>query len=225
MVRAASTELSALVRTHHQALRTSSRLTTLFREVREPKMVEVTPERVIEALCKVGIKCVLIGTHALITYRSEARATQDVDVLVRKKEVKRAVAALRRVYPELKVSEFPVVTRFIDPETNKAVIDVMKPTQKVFSVIFGHTISVGDTHEIPDLEMALASKFAAMVSPNRRVDKKHVDIGDFANVVLFNRSKLDLKKLKRLGDKVYPNGGDEILKIVEDLDAGRPLQV
>jgi len=60
----------------------------------------------------------------------------------------------------------------------------MKPTQDVFRVIFRQTIPVEKTHEIPNLEMALASKFAAMVSPNRARDKKLIDAGDLVNVVL-----------------------------------------
>jgi hypothetical protein len=92
-------------------------------------------------------------------------------------------------------------------------------------VVFGHTITVGETHEIPKLEMALASKFAAMVSPNCRPDKKYIDIGDFINVVMHNRIELDLPKLKRLGDKVFPNGGDEMLQVIADIDAGRNIKI
>jgi hypothetical protein len=166
-----------------------------------------------------------MGTHGIGGWRSEARATQDVDVLVRKKDIRRAVRALHGAYPELTVTDFPVVTRFIDPATQKAVIDVMKPTQDVFRIVFRHTIAVGETHEIPDLEMALASKFAAMVSPRRDQAKKYIDIGDFIDVVRHNRDDLNLRKLKRLADKVYPNGGAEIGALVDDIQGGRPIQL
>jgi hypothetical protein len=49
----------------------------------------------------------------------------------------------------------------------------MKPSQGVFQVIVRHTLPVDDMHRIPDLEMALGAKFAAMVSPKRRPDKKN----------------------------------------------------
>src|SRR5262249_32978494 len=137
----------------------------------------------------------------------------------------RTIRALREAYPDLIVSDFPVVTRFVDPTTGKGVLDVMKPTQVVYQVIFRHTLPVADTHLIPDLEMALASKFAAMVSPNRNADKKMIDGGDFINVVRHNRADIDLRKLQRLADKVYPNGGAEILRMIEDIDAGRTIQV
>jgi hypothetical protein len=55
--------------------------------------------------------------------------------------------------------------------------------------------------------------------------KKLVDAGDFVDVVTHNRSAIDLRKLQRLADKVYPEGGAEILRMVEDIDAGRTIQL
>jgi hypothetical protein len=64
-----------------------------------------------------------------------------------------------------------------------------------------------------------------MVSPNRRLDKKLVDAGDFVNVILHNRARLNLPKLQRLAERVYPGGGAEVLRMVADIDAGRSIQV
>jgi len=166
-----------------------------------------------------------MGTHALNTYRDEPRATQDVDILVRKQELSKSVRALKAAYPKAKVQDTPVVVRFIDPATGKGVLDVMKPTQAVYRLVFRHAVPIGATHRVPDLEMALASKFAAMVSPNRRVDKKLIDAGDFVNVVLFNRTALNVEKLKRLAEKVYSGGAAEIEQLIEDIDAGRKIQL
>jgi hypothetical protein len=214
-----------LVQRHLEALHTSSELTLLFRRMYQREAAMVRPEDVIAALHRAGVNCVLMGTHGLGGWRSEPRATQDVDVLVTKRDIRKALRALRQAYPDLEVNDTPVVTRFTDPATRKVVIDVMKPTLPVYQIVFRYTIPVGDTHRIPDLEMALASKFAAMVSPNRDPDKKLIDAGDFVNVVRHNRSDIDLAKLLRLGDKVYPGGGEEIRRIVEDIDAGRPIQL
>jgi hypothetical protein len=210
---------------HLEALRTSSMLTQWYRRMYRRDAAVVTPEGVIAALHRAGVRCVLMGTHGLGGWRSEARATQDVDVLVTKKDLRKAVRALAEAYPELEFEDTPVVARFTDPATRQRVIDVMKPTQAVYQVVFRHTLPVGQTHRIPDLEMALAAKFAAMVSPNRLPDKKLIDAGDFVNVVRHNRDKINLQKLKRLGDKVYPDGGAEILRRVEDIDAGRPFRL
>jgi hypothetical protein len=225
MIQAAGEIADAVVRRHLWALHLSSELTATFRRMYQPMAASVTPEGVIAALNQAGVKCVLMGAHAFSTWRSDPRATQDVDVLVRKKDVRKAVRALHEAYPDLTISDFPVVARFIDPATGRPVIDVMKPTQTVYHVVFRQTIPVGDTHWIPNLEMALAAKFAAMVSPNRDYDKKLLDAADFANVVRYNRAAINLRKLQSLGDKVYPEGGAEILQMIQDLDAGRPLEI
>lgn len=185
---------------------------------------KVTPEKVIEVLNKAGVHFVVMGTHGVGSWRSEARATHDVDVLVRKKDLARAVSALKEKYPKLEVKEFPVVIRFIDPATGMGVIDVMKPVQEVFQIVFRQTLTVKGSHRIPNLEMALVSKFAAMVSPHRAEKKKLIDAGDFMDIVETNVSELDLAKLERLANKVYPDGGKEILKLVEDIKAGRRIQ-
>jgi hypothetical protein len=185
----------------------------------------VSPEKVIKAVRDAGVCCVIMGTHALNTYRDQPRATQDVDILVRKHELPKTIRALKATYPKLSVQDTPVVVRFLDPATGQGVIDVMKPTQTVYQLVFRHTVPIGETHRVPDLEMALASKFAAMVSPNRRIDKKLIDAGDFVNVVKHNRNDLVVDKLKRLAEKVYPGGSAEIAKLIEDIDADRMIQI
>ena len=210
---------------HLEALRTSSRLTETFRRMYRREAAQVEPEDVVRVLKVAGAKFILMGTHGVGGWRSHARATEDVDVLVAKKDHRKAIQALRRAFPQLTVEDYPVVTRFIDPATGKQLIDLMKPNQPLFEVAFKNTVRVEDSHLVPDLEMALASKFAAMVSPNRAYDKKLIDGGDFVNIVNHNRAAIDLKKLKRLGERVYPGGGIEVLKLVEDIRAGRRLQI
>jgi hypothetical protein len=225
MIRQANPRQDATVSLHLEGLRVSSWLTSHFRRNHQPMAVDVKVEDVIARLHEAGVRCVLMGTYALNTWRDQARATQDVDVLVTRKDLPRAVRVLREAYPGLTVQDFPVVTRFMDPATDKPAIDVMKPTQPVFQMVFRHTVPIGETHRIPDLEMALVSKFAAMVSPHRRVDRKLTDAGDFANVVHNNRGRIDRKKLRRLAEKVYPGGGAEIAQMIADIDAGRMIQL
>ncbi len=206
---------------HLQALEISSELTKWFRRVREPNMLRVTPEGTIAALNRAGINPVLMGTHGLIAYRSESRATQDVDVLVTKKDVRKAVAALEEEYPYLEIVDTAVVTRFRDAVSQKIVIDVMKPTSETMKLVFRHVVKIGKTHRIPELEMALACKFVAMLAPNRRHAKRLVDLGDFVDVVENTRSTLNLEKLVHLADRVHPRGGKVVAKMVADIDAGR----
>ena len=69
------------------------------------------------------------------------------------------------------------------------------------------------------------SKFAAMTSPNREKSKKFIDVGDFADVVTYNRDKVDLKRLQQLAEKVYVGGAREIAKLVDDIWNDRRIEV
>jgi len=210
---------------HRQALQISSMLTESFYEMRRTTPAMAKPKVVIRALNQAGVKFVVMGTHGIAGYRSEPRATQDVDVLVTKRDHQKAVTAIRKAFPKLGVLETPGVTRFTHPATGKGVIDLMKPSLPLYQLTFRNCVTVGGAYSIPNLEMALAAKFAAMVSPNRDPDKKLIDAGDFVNVVRYNRGDLDLRKLKRFGETVYPGGGQEILRLIEDIDAGRTIQL
>src|SRR5580704_12982013 len=138
-----------LVKEHLQALHISSELTLWFRRARQPQVEKVTPEGIIAALHREGINPVLMGTHGLVGYRSESRATQDVDVLVTKKDVRKAVRVLEQEYPYLEVRENSAVARLVDPVTQKVLIDVMKPTSRLMSLVFRHAIKIGKTHRVP----------------------------------------------------------------------------
>lgn len=217
--------MTKFVRAHREALRVSSELTLWFRRAREPQVLKVTVEGVLATLHKAQINPVLMGAHGLNVYRSETRATQDVDVLIIKKDVRKAVKVLEREYPYLVLADNSAVTRLFDPVTQKPVIDVMKPSSDGMRVVFRHSIRIGETHRIPDLEMAIVCKFWAMTSPNRRQAKQQVDLGDFIDIVETNRDALDLVKLKRIADVTNPRRGNEILRIVEDIDAGRRVRL
>jgi hypothetical protein len=109
----------------------------------------------------------LVGLHGIGGWLQEPRATEDVDVLVGARGHKKAVRALLAAFPHLEEHDLPVVTRLREPESKKVVIDVMKPNQELFreALRFGHTVrSGGQQYQIPSLELALALKFAPMVS-------------------------------------------------------------
>jgi hypothetical protein len=213
------------VQQHLEALHTASRLTSDFRQKHNPMATDVTPEAVIKALHGAGVRCVLLGTHGLNVYRDQPRATQDVDVLVRKKDIHKAIRVLKEAFPDLTVNDTPVVARFAEPATGQVALDVMKPTQKVYQMVFRHAVPIGATHAIPSLEMALVSKFAALTSPHRERLRKMQDVTDFAVMTEHNKDQIDYAKLRRLAEQVYPGGSGEIQQLIEDILAGRPLQV
>src|SRR5262249_9409519 len=90
----AFTATTEVARAHLEAMYTGSKVTRWFRKDREPNVLEVTPENVIAALHEAGIKPVLMGTHGINGYRDQARATDDVDVLVTKRDVRKAIRVL-----------------------------------------------------------------------------------------------------------------------------------
>jgi hypothetical protein len=214
-----------LVRDHWEALHEGSEVTRWFRQEREPNVIEVTPEHVIAVLKRARINCVLMGTHGINVYRDQPRATGDVDVLVPKRDVRKAVRRLEEAFPYLETVENSAVARFINPVTQKAVIDVMKPTSEAMRLAFRYTVEIGKSHRIPDLEMAVIAKYLAMTAPNRARPRRTQDLADLMNIVMTHRDELDLEKLVGLGDRVRLRGGGELSKLIADLDAGRPIVI
>ncbi|HEY7328868.1 MAG TPA: hypothetical protein VH592_14590 [Gemmataceae bacterium] len=184
----------------------------------------VAPAEVISVLNEAGVRFMLMGNYGISGWRDEERATQDVDVLVRTRDHRKAVRAIGLAFPQLLVVDFPVVTRFLDPVRRVALIDLMKPNQPLFKVAFRQAVFDAEGYLIPNLEFALACKFAAMVSPNREERKKHLDAADFISIVEKNALAIRLDRLRRMGERVYPGGGTEILQLLEDAKAGRRLE-
>lgn len=185
----------------------------------------IAPLEVITVLNAAGIRFMLLGLHGIAGWLHEPRGTKDVDVLVAARHHKKAVRALQAAFPHLEVDDQPVVTRLRHPDTKKVLIDVMKPNQELFRDALRHSqaVSSGDqTYHIPSLEMALATKFAPMISPNRADEDKHQDAHDFILMVKSNPD-LDLDKLAELGELVYPGGGNEIRDMVDRVRTGKKL--
>jgi hypothetical protein len=77
---------------------------------------------------------------------------------------------------------------------------------------------------VPTLEMALACKFAPMISLTRMDEKKLIDAADFIDMVKRN-ADIDLEALEELGNVVYNGGGQEILELVRRVRAGEKLEL
>jgi len=185
----------------------------------------ITPEAVIKILNKAKVKFVLMGTHGIGGWRGEPRATQDVDALIQKRHHRKAVAAVRKAFPDLTIQDLPAVTRFLDPADGKPVIDLMKTEEEFYQEVFKNPVRVGKSHYVPNLEAALTSKYAALVSPHRATEKKHLDAADFVSMATTNCDQIDFDVLFSLGEMVKNGGGMEILKRIEDAQAGRSFQI
>jgi hypothetical protein len=69
-----------------------------------------------------------------------------------------------------------------------------------------------------------------MVTLNRPPEKRLQDIVDFSWMVTHSsdegRRAIDLQRLEVLGEKVWPGaGGQEILRMVEQVRAGKPINL
>jgi hypothetical protein len=211
---------------HRRALSISSELTQSFRRMYKPMGAYVRPEEIIQILNKAKVKFVLMGAHGISGWRYEPRATQDVDVLVRKSHHAKAVKAVKKAFPNLQVQDLPAVTRFLDPLDGKPVIDLMKPEEDLYQEVFKNPVKGGKNHWVPNLEIAIACKYAAMISPHRSAERKLSDAADFTSVVARNYDDIGQDVLFSLGEMAKNGGGPEILKWLEDAKAGRiiPLQ-
>jgi hypothetical protein len=182
---------------------------------------------VIAVLQKAGISFVLVGTYGLSGWINKPRATEDVDVIVAARHHKKAVKALLAAFAHLEEDALLAVTRLRNRETHAVAVDVMKPNQRLFRAAFKHTHSVaseGQSFRIPSLEMALAMKYAPMVSLCWSDPDKYLHAHDFCWMALSNPN-IDLEKLAELGDLVYQGGGKEIVEKVRQVRAGEKLNL
>jgi hypothetical protein len=109
----------------------------------------------------------------------------------------------------------------------RQVIDVIRPTSSpIFKAALKHVIRVklGTVEvDVPELEMALALKFAAMASATRQLKDKYQDAHDFIAMIQHN-AKIDSGKLGEYAELIYPGGGAAVAKLAADARAGRRLE-
>lgn len=185
----------------------------------------ISPLQVITALNRARVRFMLVGLHGIGGWLQEPRATEDVDVLVGPRGHKKAVRALLEAFPHLEEYDLPVVTRLREPESKKVVIGVMKPNRELFreALRFGPMVrSGGQPYQIPSLELALAMKFAPVVSLYRQDKDKYQDAHDFIAIVEANPN-IDLDKLATLGELVDAGGGKAIVEMVRRVRAKEKL--
>ena len=189
----------------------------------------IPPSEVVAVLKREKIDYMLAGAYASAVWANRARATMDVDVLVVRKDLRRATAALSARFPELKIHDSEVVIRFYigEYEDNNVRIDIMKPVEKLHIAAFKHKAKAlveGEECVIPTLELALAMKYKAIASPYRSPESKLQDGADFTRIVKA-QPMIDMKMLADLAGLVHDKGADEILEFVATVRAGKTLRV
>jgi hypothetical protein len=214
----------AVLDVHEQRLRRSAEIARFQMEVQMDKRF-LSPLDVIRVLNREKISFVLVGAYGLSGWMPQARATEDVDVVVAARQVAKAVRSLTGAFGHLEADDVEVVVRLRDKDSKQVAIDVMKPVQPPYRDIFKHTKKTAmgkESYRVPTLEMALTCKFAPMISLMRMDEKKHQDAADFIAMVR-NNAEIDLEKLAELGDLVYNGGGKEIVEMVRKVRAGEKL--
>src|SRR5487761_699968 len=151
---------------HVAALETTRTLCRSFTRMYPEAGLMIDPLDVVEALNQAGVRFVLMGAHGIGGWMLQARATRDVDVVVRKSDHKKAVKTIGQRFPDLVIDDQVVVTRFLDPASGEPVVDLMRPVN-LYQHVFENAVQAGGRHYVPNVEMAIASKFSALVSRNR----------------------------------------------------------
>jgi hypothetical protein len=219
---------------HAYAIRKSTWITSEFRRVHRKGAMDITPQDVIDALNAGGVKnWVLMGLHGYVGYMPNPRATQDVDIMVPYSARQRAKKAIATRWPNLEVRELSQVTRFADPADldaegrPKPVVDLMHPWSPFQELILKEYVFVDEAtqHRLPTLEAALVSKYAAVVSPHRDIEKKEYDAGDFRRLVKANRARIREDDLRRLAGLVWEGGADEIVSFVAIALSDKPFPI
>ncbi len=219
---------------HASGIATSTAIVRSYRKDHRRQSQHVEPQQVIDALKTAGIqRWVLMGLYGYVGYLAQPRATQDVDVLVGEDELEPAIAAIQSRWPLLQIERREVVVRFRDPGEiaitgeMKQVIDLMLPSNACYLAILAgyHRIDQTTGHNIPIMEAACASKFAALVSPHREWDKKQQDGVDLRSIMSPNKDTIDRALLSQLGDLVYPGGGVEILEFLDLAIQKKPFPI
>src|SRR5437763_16313004 len=107
----------AVLDIHSHHLRRSALIAKFQMEVQLDKRF-LSPLDVIRILNREKISFVLVGTYGLSGWRTQARATEDVAVVVAARQVAKVVRVLTKAFPHLEPDDAEVVVRLrdVDPK-------------------------------------------------------------------------------------------------------------
>ena len=186
--------------------------------------MNITPMEVMDCLRVAGVQnwC-LMGLHGYVGYLPMPRATQDVDVMVLHNQKQKAIKAISSRWPTLEKEESEPVVRFYDPgeldrDGNKVpVIGLMLPWGPFQETILKeHVLTDKATGtRYPTAEAAIVAKYAALVSPSRKLERKEQDASDLRKLILANQMEYDAFSIQSLAGQVWEGGAEEILRFID----------
>lgn len=170
------------------------------------------------------LKYIIVGAHAVNSYSGKPRATVDVDLIAQYPNKVRD--ALLASFPELQAQDHPVVIRLL--RAGVEAIDIIRPTSgKMFREALKRatTLKIDRVQvSLPSVEAVIALKFNSMTTPARRHGDRFQDAADFTRLVQ-NHPALKLDVLKDLAELAFPGTSTEIEKMVNDIRAGKPINI
>ncbi len=177
-----------------------------------------------DRLDREGVEWVLVGAQAINLYLRRPRATADVDIVVRKKHLRKAKKVLREVCGAVEESEVHFKAELSsDPE--RLGVDLIKSTSHpLFEEALDRKVPI-EGIPAPCLEALLALKYLAAVSPWRSTPDKYQDVSDFARAFFDNRPKVDRALLIALASKAHKDARPEVEKFLHAIENKLPITI
>jgi hypothetical protein len=190
---------------------------------------------ILKTLRQKRIPFVLTGGFSIGGWTGRPMSTQDVDILVKAgRNYGRTVNTIQSLYPQLEARPFPGFTAFLLQGESLSVIDVIYPhradlEETLAMPVWTENREQGLRYRVAALEAILTNKYGAMITPTREIAQRMQDIADFSLMVTHSsdegRQPIDMPLLEKLGEKVRPGGGREILRMVARVKAGHALSL
>jgi hypothetical protein len=179
----------------------------------------------VSVICKLAkdndILLVLVGANAVNVYSGRPRASQDVDFVCDKPD--RLIALIKKVLTnyKLKIKESAAVFKI--SKDNQEFVDIIKPDNDLLRTTLSRTRRVQGFY-IPIIEVLVALKYAAMISPYRQEADQLQDAADFIRVIK-NNPRLDAEKTAEYASSIHETAADEIKRFIADVRAGKRLRI
>ena len=188
---------------------------------------EKFPQQVLDLfdrLDREGVEWVLVGAQAINLYLLRPRATVDVDIVVRKKHLRKAKKVLQEACGAVEESEVHFKAE-LSPAPERLGVDMIKSTSHaLFEEALDRKVQIEGV-PAPALEALLALKFLSIVSPWRRVPDKLQDASDLTRAFLDNRPRVDRALFLELAARAYRNARAEAEKLLDAIEHGKPITI
>lgn len=183
-------------------------------------MSQVEISRVVEVFESNKAKWVLVGAHA-VNVLTEPRTTADHDFIVDARKLKAIVRNLTAAFGALDVADIGVALRLTAID-----VDLIRSTgHPLYQEALRSAQIVGEW-KVPRVEVLIALKFLAAISPYRSRGKKIRDISDIGELFEHLGSEnIDCEAAARLGELAYPGGERELRSLLDKIKNDEPITV